>query len=275
MPSPTTAAYHVPPTQLQNFGDVSLSKESKSVGGQFYPDWVIKKNLTSFWDECNVVLHELIKEGRPINSTTIQARLCQKEKELGVDRIVKKGGDSDNKVNSAIEKTESNITYAESILEKQDDKVLGSYSKEEQPIVQVTQPSCSPNVFEKVCLASDLPIFRFGRNFIVDASIRKILISNLERPMKKGNLFGGNKIVAKHIGQHIVPVIKTDCDLLLQPKFSPLLYQKFIYNWVALLVSYLAYTWYQLRHVYSNYLRFRNLKPRLNSIEKTDANNIL
>ena len=77
MPSPTAVAYHVPPTQLQNFGAISLPKESKSVGGQFYLDWVIKKNLTSFWDECNVVLHELIKEGRPINSTAIQARLCQ------------------------------------------------------------------------------------------------------------------------------------------------------------------------------------------------------
>ena len=82
-----------------------------------------------------------------------------------MDRIIKKDGDSDNNVNSAIEKTESNITHAESILEKQDDKVLRSYSKEEQHIVQVTQPSCSPNVFEKVCLASDLPIFPFGRNF--------------------------------------------------------------------------------------------------------------
>ena len=109
MPSPTTVAYHVPPTQLHNFGDISLSKGSKSVGGKFYPDWIIKKNLTCFWDECNVVLHELIKEGKPINSTAIQARLCQKEKAFGVDRIIKKDGDSDNKVNLAIEKTESNI----------------------------------------------------------------------------------------------------------------------------------------------------------------------
>jgi len=62
-----------------------------------------------------------------------------------VDRIIKKDGDSDNKVNSAIEKTESNITYAESILEKEDDKALGSYSRGEQDIVQVTQPSCSSN----------------------------------------------------------------------------------------------------------------------------------
>ena len=76
-------------------------------GGQFYPDWVIKKNLTSFWDECNVVLHELIKEGKPINSAAIQARLCQKEKALGVDRIIKKDGDSDNKVNLAIEKCDT------------------------------------------------------------------------------------------------------------------------------------------------------------------------
>ena len=83
--------------------------------------------------------------------------------------------------------------------------MLGRYSKEEQPIVQLTQPSCFPNVFEKVCLESDLPIFRFGRNFIVDASIRKILISNFERPMKKGNLLVSNKIVIEHIGQPIVP----------------------------------------------------------------------
>ena len=113
--------------------------------------------------------------------------------------------------------------------------MLGSYSKEEQHIVQVTQPSCSPNVFEKVCLASDLPIFRFGRNFIVDASIRKILISNFERPMKKGNLLVSNKIVIDYIGQPIAPFIKTDNDLLLWPKLSPLLYLKFISNWVALL----------------------------------------
>jgi hypothetical protein len=50
-----------------------------------------------------------------------------------------------------------------------------------------------------------------------------------------------------------------------------LLYLKFISNWVALLISYLACTWSQLRHVCSNYFRFRNLKPRLNSFEKTDA----
>ena len=84
--------------------------------------------------------------------------------------------------------------------------MLGSYSKEEQYIVQVTQPSCSPNVFEEVCLASDLHIFRFGRSFIVDASIRKILISNFERPMKKGNLLVSNKTVIEHIGQPIVPL---------------------------------------------------------------------
>ena len=114
-------------------------------------------------------------------------------------------------------------------------------------------------------------MIRFGRNFIVDASIGKILISNFERPMKKGNLLVSNKTVIEHIGQSIVPCIKTDSDLLLQPKFSPFLYQNFISNWVALLVSYLACTWSQLRHVYSNYFRFRNLKPRLKSFGKTDA----
>ena len=48
MPSPTTVAYHVPPTQLQNFGDILLLKESKTVEGQFYSDWVIKKILSLF-----------------------------------------------------------------------------------------------------------------------------------------------------------------------------------------------------------------------------------
>ena len=52
-----------------------------------------------------------------------------------MDGIIKKSGDSDNKVNSVIEKTESNITYAESILEREDDKELGSYSEGEQDIV--------------------------------------------------------------------------------------------------------------------------------------------
>ena len=87
----------------------------------------------------------------------------------------------------------------------------------------------------------------------------------------KGNLLVSNKIVTKYIGQPIVPFIKTDSDLLLQPKASPLLYLKLISKWVALLVSYLACTWSQLRHVCSNYFRFRNLKPRVNSFEKTDA----
>ena len=89
--------------------------------------------------------------------------------------------------------------------------------------------------------------------------------------MKKGNLLVRNKIVTKHIGQYIVPFKETDSDLLLQPKLFPLLYLKFISNWVALLISYLAYTWSQLRHVCSNYFRFRNLKPRLKSFGKTDA----
>ena len=89
--------------------------------------------------------------------------------------------------------------------------------------------------------------------------------------MKKGNLFVSNKVVIEHIGQPIAPFIKTDNDLLLQPKLSPLLYLKFISSWVALLISYLAWTWSQLIHVCSKYFRFRSLKPSLNSFEKTDV----
>ena len=193
------------------------------------------------------------------------------EEVLSIIGTNEKNKDSNNKCNSVIEKAESNSTCAESIQEKEDDKVLESCPKVEQAIVHITQSSCSPNIFEEVCLASDLPIFRFGRNFIVDTSIRKILISNFERPMKKGNLLVSNKIVIEHIGQPIAPFVRTDNDLLPQSKHFPLSCLKFIYTWVALLISYWACTWSQLRHVCSNYFRFRNLKPRLESFERTDG----
>ena len=57
--------------------------------------------------------------------------------------------------------------------EKDDDKALGSYPKAEQDILQGTPSSCSPNIFEEVCLAINLPIFRFGHDLVVDAYIRK------------------------------------------------------------------------------------------------------
>ena len=76
----------------------------------------------------------------------------------------------------------------------------------------------------------------------------------------------------EHIGQTIAPFIKTDNDLLLWPKLSPLLYLKFISSWVALLISYLACTLSQLRHVCSKYFCIRSLQPRLISFEKSDAN---
>ena len=106
---------------------------------------------------------------------------------------------------------------AESIEEKEGAKVLGSQLKMEQSIIQITPPSCSPNIFKEVCLASDLPNYRFGRNFIVNGCIRKNIISNFERPMMKGHLLVSNKIVTEHIGQYIVPFKETDGELLLQP----------------------------------------------------------
>ena len=126
--------------------------------------------------------------------------------------------------------------------EKDDEKMLGSHPKTEQDVIQMAPLSCSPNIFEEVCLAINLPIFRFGHDLVVDAYVRKILISYFERPMRKGNLLVRSKIVMEHIGQPIAPFIKTDNDLLLQPELSLLLYLKFVSTWVALLVSYLAYS---------------------------------
>ena len=104
--------------------------------------------------------------------------------------------------------------------EKDEDEMLESHLKLEQAIIQFTQPSCSSNVNEEVYLASNLSIFRFGHNFIVDASISKILIKNLERPMKKDNLLVSDKIIKKHIGQHIVPFRETDSDYYCSKSFS-------------------------------------------------------
>ena len=65
MPSPTTVAYHVPPTQLQNFGNISSPKESKSIGGATISRLVIENKLTFSWDLCNSIRQELIEGGKP------------------------------------------------------------------------------------------------------------------------------------------------------------------------------------------------------------------
>jgi len=88
---------------------------------------------------------------------------------------------------------------------EKEDGALESHQKLEHVIIKFIQPSCSSSVNKEVCLVSNLSIFRFGHNFIVDATISKIIITNLERPMKKDNLLVRNTIIIKHIGQHIVP----------------------------------------------------------------------
>src|SRR3954466_15301026 len=111
---------------------------------------------------------------------------------------------------------------------EKEDGTLESHQNLEQAIIQFTQPSCSLNTYEKVYLASNLSIFRFGHNIIVNATISKILITNLERPMKKDNLLVSNTIITKKIGQNIAPFRETDSDLLLQQKLFLLFHLKFI-----------------------------------------------
>src|SRR3954467_9653386 len=109
--------------------------------------------------------------------------------------------------------------------------MLESHRKLEHIIIKFIQPSCSSNMNKEVCLASNLSIFRFGHNFIVDATIRKILITNLERPMKKDNLLVSNTIITEHIGQHIESLRETGSELLVHQKLFPLFHLKFIYTW--------------------------------------------
>ena len=70
----------------------------------------------------------------------------------------------------------------------------------------------------------------------------------------KGNLFASTKFDTEIIGQHIIPFRVTDNNKLLQLKLYPLFHLNFVSTWVALLISYLAYIWSQVRHVCSNYL---------------------
>ena len=123
--------------------------------------------------------------------------------------------------------------------EDKEHKALEKQLGAEQDNAQVIQASCSCNVFRKVPLANNLLVFRFGQNYIVDASISKFLIS-FERPMRRSNLFVSNIIVTIHIGHHVMPFRETDSNELLHPKLSPLFILNSISTWVALLISYLA-----------------------------------
>ena len=118
---------------------------------------------------------------------------------------------------------------------------------------------------------NNLLVVQFGQNYIIGASISKVFIRNIERPIVKGNLFVSDKIGTQTIGQHITQFRETDSNKLLQLNLSPLFHLKFVSTWVALLISYLAYIWSQVRHVCYNYFGFRNLKPRLKSFYNVDA----
>jgi hypothetical protein len=87
----------------------------------------------------------------------------------------------------------------------------------------------------------------------------------------KGNLFVSNKNFTNHIGQRVVPLRETNSNKLLQSKLSMMFHINSISTCVALLISYLANIWSQVRHVCYNYFGFRNLKPRLVPYEKADA----
>ena len=88
LPSPNTVAYNLAPTQLHNFGDISLPEESNSVGGQSNEDWV--------------------EVGRKKLKDSIAAMFAEFRQEQAALRIKeRKNNDSDKKRNSVIEKAES------------------------------------------------------------------------------------------------------------------------------------------------------------------------
>jgi hypothetical protein len=157
--------------------------------------------------------------------------------------------------------------------EQQQYKALDNHQKGEQDIVPVMQLSRSSNILKEVSLANNLLVFRFGQNYFLHASRSKTFIRNIKRPIMRRKLFViSDKIVANHINQRVVPLRETDSNKLVQPKLSTMFHINSIATWVALLISYLANIWSQVRHVSYNYFGFRNLKPRLLSCNKANAN---
>jgi ribosomal protein S25 len=91
--------------------------------------------------------------------------------------------------------------------EQQQYKALDNHQKGEQDIVPVMQLSRSSNIFKEVSLANNLLVSRFGQNYIVHASISKIFIRNMKRPIMRRKLFvSSNKIVTNRIDQCVVPL---------------------------------------------------------------------
>ena len=124
MPSPSTTSYYAPPTQLQNFGTtrVSLPKESRSIGGQSYPERAeIEKKL-----KANFAARR---------QKQTQKELAQIKEALPIGRINEKKNDSELESASA-EKAESSSIYFESIKSKEAsiiEKGHGKHSKTTMP----------------------------------------------------------------------------------------------------------------------------------------------
>ena len=64
---------------VHNYGISATShlKESRGIGGQPYPDWVIENKLTFSWDLCNSIRQELIESGKPHDFVAVKARVVQ------------------------------------------------------------------------------------------------------------------------------------------------------------------------------------------------------
>ena len=99
MSSSIVAACYTPPVQLQNFGNtrVSLPKESRSIGGQSYPEWAeIEKKLKANFAACH--------------QKQIEKELAQIKEALKIGSINEKKDDSELE-SASVEKAESSSIY--------------------------------------------------------------------------------------------------------------------------------------------------------------------
>ena len=227
--SSSTAAYGTSSTQLQNFGN-PWPKESESE---------IEREIED--DRLAVTLDDLCEDDWREMEREIEREMEEWKAEKLKQYIKTKNGVIKKVITASSSSPAFDTQPMKEVDEHQEEENTAeqnSANDEHQEQESIAEQCSVDKEYQskEVQVTNNLLVFRFGQNFIIDASISKILIS-FERPIERSNLVVTNKILTEYIGQHIVPFRETDNNKFLQSKFSPIFYMHFIYTWIDLHIS--------------------------------------
>lgn len=96
--------------------------------------------------------------------------------------------------------------------------MLESHQESRKDIIQVKQPPCFSNPFQKVQSTSNLPISQSDHKFTINACISDFIVSNSKRSIGYGDLLSGD--ISEHVGQYIMQFREPDSSNLLELKLS-------------------------------------------------------